>query len=81
MKNMGGWGKWGWALALLIERKGNNEKKGNNNQVIHCCYCFLDTKEERGEQDCRGEALGNKHKPKLKPQKCTKIVKRVYSPE
>jgi hypothetical protein len=49
-----GVGQVGLGFGLLIERKGNNEEEGNNNQVIHCCYCFLHTMEERGEQDYRG---------------------------
>jgi hypothetical protein len=57
------------------------EKKGNNNQVIYYCYYLLHTREERGEQDCRGETPRNKHKPKprLKPQEFITTVKKVCS--
>jgi hypothetical protein len=71
---MGGWGRWGWVMALLIERKGNNEEKNNNNQIICYYYCLLHTRKKRGKQDYRGGST------KKQTQTKTKIkATRVYN--
>jgi hypothetical protein len=51
----GGVGIW----PCSFKKKGDNEKEGNNNQVIHCCYRFMHIRKERGEQDHKG---GNTNK-------------------
>lgn len=57
------------------------KKKATTTKLFIVVIASWTQRRKEGSKIVGGEALGNKHKPKLKPQKCTKIVKRVYSPE